>query len=87
LTKDWEEDRFFVEELCRIVVAESDKYDLYLDDQLKNWELERVALVDLIILKTALAELIHFPGIPLKLRLTSLLKSQKGTVPQKVVSL
>ncbi|WAC09830.1 transcription antitermination factor NusB [Dyadobacter pollutisoli] len=77
LTKDWEEDRFFVEELCRIVVAESDKYDLYLDDQLKNWELERVALVDLIILKTALAELIHFPGIPVKVTINEFIEIAK----------
>ncbi|MEO6282789.1 MAG: transcription antitermination factor NusB [Dyadobacter sp.] len=77
LTKDWEEDRFFVEELCRIVVAESDQYDMYLDDQLKNWELERVALVDLIILKTALAELIHFPGIPVKVTINEFIEIAK----------
>ncbi|WP_439557798.1 transcription antitermination factor NusB [Dyadobacter sp.] len=77
LTKDWEEDREFVEELCKIVVAESDQYDLYLDDQLKNWELERIALVDLIILKTALAELIHFPGIPVKVTINEFIEIAK----------
>jgi N utilization substance protein B len=77
LTKDWEEDRFFVEELCRLVVAESDLYDTYLDDQLKNWELERIALVDLIILKTALAELIHFPGIPVKVTINEYIEIAK----------
>ncbi|WP_138477571.1 transcription antitermination factor NusB [Dyadobacter bucti] len=77
LTKDWEEDRFFVEELCRIVVAESDQYDVYLDDQLKNWELDRIALVDLIILKTALAELIHFPGIPVKVTINEFIEIAK----------
>ena len=77
LTKDWEEDRFFVEELFRIVVEESDKYDVYLDEQLKNWELERIALVDLIILKTALAELIHFPGIPVKVTINEFIEIAK----------
>ena len=77
LTKDWEEDRFFVEELCRIVVAESDQYDLYLDEHLKNWELDRIALVDLIILKTALAELIHFPGIPVKVTINEFIEIAK----------
>jgi N utilization substance protein B len=77
LTKDWEEDREFVEELCRIVVEESDQYDVYLDDQLKNWELERVALVDLIILKTALAELIHYPGIPVKVTINEFIEIAK----------
>ena len=77
LTKDWEEDRFFVEELCRIVVEESDQYDVYLDEHLKNWELDRVALVDLIILKTALAELIHFPGIPVKVTINEFIEIAK----------
>ncbi|MCE7058926.1 transcription antitermination factor NusB [Dyadobacter sp. CY343] len=77
LTKDWEEDREFVEELCRIVVAENDQYGVYLEDQLKNWELERVALVDLIILKTALAELIHFPGIPVKVTINEFIEIAK----------
>jgi len=77
LTKDWEEDRAFVEELCKIVVKESDQYDVYLEDQLKNWELERIALVDLIILKTALAELIHFPGIPVKVTINEFIEIAK----------
>ena len=77
LTKDWEEDRFFVEELVRIVVEESDKYDVYLDEHLKNWELDRIALVDLIILKTALAELIHFPGIPVKVTINEFIEIAK----------
>jgi N utilization substance protein B len=77
LTKDWEEDRSFVEELFRIVVEESDQYDVYLDDQLKNWELDRIALVDMIILKTALAELIHFPGIPVKVTINEFIEIAK----------
>ncbi len=77
LTKDWEEDRAFVEELFKIVIEESDQYDTYLDDHLKNWELERIALVDSIILKTALAELIHFPGIPIKVTINEFIEIAK----------
>lgn len=77
LTKDWEEDRFFVEELCKLVIEESDQYDGYLDEQLKNWELDRIALVDMIILKTALAELIHFPGIPVKVTINEFIEIAK----------
>lgn len=76
-TKDWDEDRFFVEELYRFVIEESDQYDGYLDEQLKNWELERVSMVDMIILKTALAELIHFPGIPVKVTINEFIEIAK----------
>lgn len=34
--------------------------------QLKNWELERIALIDNILLRMALCELMFFPNIPLK---------------------
>lgn len=77
LTKDWEEDREFVEELIKVVIEDNDKYDVYLEDQLKNWDLERVAVVDLIILKTALAELIHFPGIPVKVTINEFIEIAK----------
>jgi len=77
LTKDWEEDRFFVEELFKLVIEEGDQYDAYLDEQLKNWELDRIALVDMIILKTALAELIHFPGIPVKVTINEFIEIAK----------
>ena len=77
LTKDWEEDSSFVEELYRIVLEEGDQYDVYLDEQLKNWELDRIALVDMIILKTALAELIHFPGIPVKVTINEFIEIAK----------
>jgi N utilization substance protein B len=76
-TKDWEEDSSFVEELYETVVKQNDQYDNYLDDQLKNWELDRIALVDLIILKTALAELINFPGIPVKVTINEYIEIAK----------
>lgn len=76
-TKDWEEDSAFVEELYRLVLSQSDQYDVYLDEQLKNWELDRIALVDMIILKTALAELIHFPGIPVKVTINEFIEIAK----------
>lgn len=33
---------------------------------LKNWEIERVAVIDLVLLKMALCEMLHFPTIPVK---------------------
>ncbi len=77
LTKDWEDDRAFVEELFKIAIEENDQYERYVADHLKNWELERVALVDSIILKTALAELIHFPGIPVKVTINEFIEIAK----------
>ncbi|GAB3172035.1 transcription antitermination factor NusB [Telluribacter humicola] len=77
LTDDWEGDRYFVEELFRRVIENDEQYEAYLNDQLKNWDLERIALVDMIIMKTALAELIYFPGIPVKVSINEYIEIAK----------
>ena len=77
LTEDWDEDRFFVEELFKKAIENDAQYQGYVLEQLKNWDAERVALLDMIILKTALAELIHFPGIPVKVTINEFIEIAK----------
>lgn len=77
LTEDWEEDRFFVEELYKQAIANDRQYQGYLEEQLKNWDPSRVALLDMIIIKTALAELINFPGIPVKVTINEFIEIAK----------
>jgi N utilization substance protein B len=76
-TDDWDEDQFFVEELFKQATENDDLYESYLTDQLKNWDLERVALVDMIIMKTAIAELINFSGIPVKVTINEFIEIAK----------
>jgi len=64
LTDDWEEDQLFVDTLYRQTLANEAEYDQLLSEQLVNWDVERVAQLDKIILTLALAELLHFPNIP-----------------------
>lgn len=77
LTDDWEEDRFFVEELFKQAIENDRKYQGYLEAQLKNWDPSRVALLDMIIMKAALAELINFPGIPVKVTINEFIEIAK----------
>ncbi len=77
LTEDWDEDRFFVEELFKKAIENDAEYEGYVLEQLKNWDLDRVALLDMIILKTALTELIHFPGIPVKVTINEFIEIAK----------
>lgn len=77
LTDDWDDDQFFVEELFHKAVEHDTEYEGYLNEQLKNWDLERIALVDMIILKAALTELIHFPGIPVKVTINEFIEIAK----------
>jgi N utilization substance protein B len=77
LTDDWDDDQFFVEELFQKAVEYDAEYEGYLSEQLKNWDVERIALVDMIILKAALTELIHFPGIPVKVTINEFIEIAK----------
>lgn len=76
-TDDWEEDQFFVEELFKQATDNDELYESYLVEQLKNWDLERIALVDMVIMKAAIAELIHFPGIPVKVTINEFIEIAK----------
>ena len=48
-----------------------------IDRHLKNWDLGRVAYMDIIILQTALAEIIEFPSIALQVSMNEYLELTK----------
>lgn len=77
LTNDWEEDSFFIEELYENALKNERQYETYLLEQLKNWDIERIAMVDMIIMKAALTEMIHFPSIPVKVTINEFIEIAK----------
>lgn len=52
--------------LARKVLESQDVIDALITEASANWELERIAILDKIIIRCAVAELMHFPEIPLK---------------------
>jgi len=44
---------------------------------LKNWDAERVAILDMVMIKMALCELMHFPTIPTKVTLNEFIEISK----------
>jgi N utilization substance protein B len=44
---------------------------------LKNWDPERVAILDMIMLKMAVCEFLHFPTIPLKVTINEYVEISK----------
>lgn len=51
-------------ELIAMVIERREQLDSMIEQKLRNWKLERLALIDLIILRISLVELIYFPSIP-----------------------
>ena len=59
--------------LFDLVMANSTKYEEYISSVTDNWDPGRIAIIDLLCLKLALAEFISFPHIPLKVTINEYL--------------
>ncbi|REJ82396.1 MAG: transcription antitermination factor NusB [Bacteroidetes bacterium] len=77
LYKDEEDDKSFVKTLFSKTILHNPEYENAISERTKNWEVERIALMDILILKMALAELVHFPGIPVKVTINEYIDISK----------
>lgn len=77
LFKDPEDEKDFVRVLLRKTIA-NDKDNLALiDDLTRNWELDRIAKMDIILMKMAITELQEFNNIPKKVTLNEYIEISK----------
>ncbi len=77
LTPNWEEDRVFFEDLYTITIRHDDEYEHIINEKSKNWSSERIAHLDNIIIKMAIAEMIHFSSIPVKVTINEYIDISK----------
>ncbi len=75
---DPDEDRDFMITLFRQAIVHSKEYEQVIEVQVENWELDRIATMDIIILKMALAELVSFPSIPVKVTINEYIEISKS---------
>jgi transcription antitermination protein NusB len=76
-------DKVFASELFRATIVHGEQYRVLIDDVVKNWELDRLALMDLLILQVALAEIIEIEGIPVSVSLNEYIEIAKLYSTQK----
>jgi transcription antitermination protein NusB len=77
LTDDWDEDRFFMEELFEQTTTRNDEIEQIIAEPLKNWDLDRLAPMDYLILKMSVSEMMSFPGIPVKVTINEAIEMAK----------
>lgn len=77
LYKDKEEDVQFVKELFRETIMRNDEIEKWIGDKTKNWEVERIAMMDVLLMKMAIAEILHFSSIPVKVTLNEFIEISK----------
>ena len=75
--KDFEQEIVFGEKLIQQVFDNKDKLKSFLDGRIPNWDTERIAQIDLAILISAMAELIYFPLIPVKVTINEYIEISK----------
>ncbi len=61
---DSEEDKTFASTILRNALENANYYHKLISEQTKNWELSRIARMDLVIMQVALAEIMSVPDIP-----------------------
>ena len=67
----------FGEQLIHQVCTRNEEFFELIEPTLKNWDADRVAVMDMILLKMALCELLIFPTIPTKVTLNEFVEISK----------
>lgn len=80
------EDLEFAKQLFRKTIFRSQDWDKEIAKAVDNWELERIAVMDVLIIKMALTELTEFESIPVKVSLNEYIDISKyfSTAKSKV---
>lgn len=78
LSYNWAEDKDFFEKLFELTV----KNEIFLQDivaeKTKNWDFDRIAYTDRLILMLAVSEMMNFPSIPIKVTINEYIEVSKS---------
>jgi N utilization substance protein B len=78
LSLNWEDDRDFIETLFRVATTLQPHHLELISSNTRNWEVDRLPLTDRIILEMAIAELMSFPNIPVKVTINEYIELAKS---------
>jgi transcription antitermination protein NusB len=71
------EDKEFAVDLFRKTIINAKEFGPMIAAKTQNWDIERIALMDVIIMKMALTEILKFPNIPIKVSLNEYIELSK----------
>lgn len=78
ISKDWKTDQKFILELFQKSILENEKLTQLVDEKTQNWDIDRIAKMDILIIKVAIIELIHFSNIPIKVSINEYIEIAKN---------
>ncbi len=77
------QDKEFAKQLFKTVIDKSDEYEELIKPKIKNWEIDRLATIDKILIKMALVEVLEMPTIPIKVSMNEYIELSKYFSTQK----
>lgn len=72
------EDKDFAISLFRKMVVQNNGYKELINNHTKNWDVERIAFMDILLMEMAITEIVEFPSIPVKVSLNEYIEISKS---------
>ncbi len=72
-----QEDRDFAKELLRKSIVNHDELRELVKEHSKNWDVDRIAFMDVLIMQLAITEFLYFPSIPTKVTMNEYIELSK----------
>lgn len=72
-----QEDKDFTKDLLRLTIINQDELRELIKVHSKNWDVERIAFMDILIMQLAITEFLYFPTIPTKVSLNEYIELSK----------
>ena len=83
LSYQWEDDKQFFADIFDTTLKQELWSEKLIAESAKNWDKDRIAQVDMILLKMALSEMRNFPSIPVKVTINEYIEmSKKYSTPK-----
>ena len=77
LYRDKDEDVKFVKDLLKKTISSDAANSKLIGDKTKNWDVDRIAMIDILLMKMALTELVSFKSIPVKVTFNEYIELSK----------
>jgi N utilization substance protein B len=77
IAMNWDEDKEFFENIFNFTIANDAASKALISLKTKNWDIERLAFTDKVIISMALAEMKNFPSIPVKVSINEYIDISK----------
>lgn len=77
ISLNWEDDKQYFKDIYDNTCRDDEAFEQLIRDKVQNWDMERLAILDKVILKMALAEMIYCPSIPVKVSINEFIELSK----------